>query len=328
MRTQELNLLVIFDAIMTESSITRAAERLSMTQPAVSNAVARMRHVWKDELFVKEGRRIQPTLFAHNLWAQIRKPLQELSHAVEPDDFDPATSTRTFRLAVANAVVDIAWPSLRKIIEADAPGINIHAVPYTIVNGEQVLNDAEVDLLIGTGTMAQSAIHSEFLFNPDYVCIMRKDHPLAKPSLTLEEFANAEHLLVSLSGDVTGYTDQVLAQHGLKRRIAMSVNHFSIMAELIECSNLIAVVPPTAVQEAIFSHRVALVKPPIKVPGAPVISFWHKRQEKDGGLIWLRTHVNRIIREHAENHYTKLESYFCGGENSLCPLKTPQPSPA
>lgn len=321
MKTQELNLLMMFDAIMTEGSITRAAERLAMTQPAVSNAVSRMRHVWKDELFIKEGRNIQPTLFAQNLWAQIREPLQDLSEAVEPNTFDPATSTRTFRLAVATAVVDITWGPLRKIIEAEAPHVNVHAVPYTIVNGEQVLHDAEVDLLIGTGTMTSPAIHSEFLFNPSYVCIMRKDHPLAKPDLSLEEFANADHLLVSLSGDVTGFTDQVLAQHSLKRRIAMSVNHFSVVPGLIESTNLISVVPPTTVEEAIFSRRVAVAEPPIPIPGAQVTSFWHKRQEKDGGLIWLRNHVNSIIREHARSHYQKLQKYFCGGEMSCCPLE-------
>ena len=193
-------------------------------------------------------------------------------------------------------------------------------MPYTIVNGEQVLNDAEVDLLIGTGgTTTSAAIHTEFLFNPTYVCIMRKDHELAKPGLSLEEFAAADHLLVSLSGDVTGFTDQVLAQHGLKRRIAMSVNHFSVLPSLIESTHLIAVVPPTTVEEAIFSHRVAVTQPPIPIPGAQVTSFWHKRQEKDGGLIWLRNHVNRIIREHAKSHYQKLQHYFCGGEMSLCP---------
>lgn len=311
MRTQELNLLVVFDAIMTEGSVTRAAERLAMTQPAVSNALSRMRLVWKDEMFVKEGRRIQPTLFARNLWAQIRDPLQALNHAVDPDEFDPSTSNRTFRLAVASAVVDIAWQPLRALIEAEAPGISIHAIPYTIVNGEQVLIDAEVDLVVGSTMSNSPVIQTEFLFNPTYVCIMRQGHPLAKASLTLDEFADAEHLLVSLSGDTTGYTDQVLAQHGRERRVAMSVNHFSVLPSLIENSDLIAVVPPTTVEEAIFSGRVAVTKPPVDISGAQIFSFWHKRQEKDGGLIWLRQHVSRIIKEHANEHYTELKKYLC-----------------
>ncbi|RPJ68814.1 LysR family transcriptional regulator [Alteromonas sediminis] len=304
---------MVFDAVMTEGSITRAAERLAMTQPAVSNAVSRMRMVWKDELFVKEGRRIQPTLFAQNLWTQVRTPLQALSEAVDPQDFDPATSTRTFRIAVASAGVDIAWKPLRAIIEAQAQNVNIHAIPYTIANGEKVLIDAEVDLVIGTmGNMMSPVIHSEFLFNPCYVCIMRPGHPLAKKDLTLEEFASAPHLLVSLSGDVTGYTDQVLAQHGLKRRIAMSVNHFSAVPGLIESSDLIAVVPPTALEESIFSGRVAVTEPPLPIPGSHIGSFWHKRQETDAGLCWLRSHLSQIMKQHAEKHFAELEKRFCG----------------
>ncbi|XOV79021.1 MAG: LysR family transcriptional regulator [Aestuariibacter sp.] len=312
MRTQELNLLMVFDAIMTEGSITRAAERLAMTQPAVSNAVSRMRLLWKDELFVKEGRTIHPTLYARNLWAQIKEPLQELSHAVDPKQFDPATSNRTFRLAVADAIVDTVWRPLRKIIETEAPGINIHAIPYTIVNGEQVLIDAEVDLVIGAGSVSNtSVIRSEYLYTSSYVCVMRPDHPLAKANLSLEEFANAQHLLVSLSGDTTGFTDQMLAQHGLKRRVAMTVNHFTTVPDIIAASDLIAVVPSSTVEKAIFSGQLAVTKTPVEVPGTQLCSNWHSRQEKDGGLLWLRQHVSHLVKSNAERHLAELKQRYC-----------------
>ncbi|MEM0911532.1 MAG: LysR family transcriptional regulator [Pseudomonadota bacterium] len=309
MRTQELNLLMIFDAVMTEGSITRASERLAMTQPAVSNAVSRMRHVWKDELFVKDGRNIQPTLFAQNLWREIREPLEMLNNAVTPDEFVPGTSRRTFKIALADAIVDIAWGKLRNNIENEAPMVNIHAIPYTIVNGEQVLIDAEVDLVIGaTNSIVSPVILSEHLFQPEYVVIMRKNHPLAKPNLGLKEFADAPHLLVSLSGDVTGFTDQMLAQRGLRRRIAMSVNHFAAVGDLIKDSNLIAVVPPTAVEKAIFSGDILAMKPPIEINAASVSCMWHKRQQKDGGVCWLRRKLVEIIKIHADAHYKKLQT--------------------
>ena len=104
MRPHDLNLLMIFDAIMTEGAITRAADRLSMTQPVVSNALSRMRTAWKDELFVKDGRGIQPTSFAKNLWSQIQGPLGELEVAVNPTDFNPATAKRTFRIAATDSI--------------------------------------------------------------------------------------------------------------------------------------------------------------------------------------------------------------------------------
>ena len=109
MRPQELNLLIVFDAIMMEGSITQAAERLSMTQPAVSNAVARMRSMWKDDLFIRQGRAIQPTLFATNLWTKVRQPLSNLSDAIEPVSFDPLTSTRTFHIGTVDLFVELTW---------------------------------------------------------------------------------------------------------------------------------------------------------------------------------------------------------------------------
>ncbi|WP_240695163.1 LysR family transcriptional regulator [Corallincola luteus] len=311
LRNQELNLLMVFDAIMTEGSITRAADRLALSQPAVSNALSRMRLVWKDELFVKDGRNIQPTAYAQNLWAQIREPLQQLGDAVDQNEFNPATAKRTFRIAVADAIVDVVWRPLRKVIEQSAPGINIHAVPYTISNAESLLHDADVDMLVGAQSSTSNVIRTEFLFNPCYACVMRLDHPLTKVPLTLERFAAADHLLVSLSGEITGYTDQVLAQKGMKRRVAMTVNHFATVPALLKETDLITVIPSSTVEQAIFNGELAVMEPPIDIAPTSVGSAWHKRQENDKGLCWLRGHVNRIIKEHYDRHMSELKARIC-----------------
>ncbi|GAC36571.1 transcriptional regulator, LysR family [Paraglaciecola psychrophila 170] len=318
MRPQELNLLMVFDAIMTERSITRAAQRLSMTQPAVSNAVSRMRVAWKDELFVKDGRNIQPTLHAQNLWNQVREPLISLTEAVDPKNFDPATVKRTFRIAVTDTVVDMAWAKLRCAIEKEAPGVNIHAIPYTIVNSDQVLEDAEVDMVIGTTGVISNTFRAEYLFSPTYICIMNHDHALAKADLSLEEFAAADHLLVSLSGDITGYTDQVLMQHGLSRRVAVTVNHFSSVANLIKHSNLICVIPISAVAKQIIDGDIAATKPPIELMPQQVSTIWHKRQDRDQGLIWLREHFKRIIGRTVELETTQVMECLCKKNPAMC----------
>jgi DNA-binding transcriptional LysR family regulator len=318
MRPQELNLLMVFDAIMTERSITRAANRLSMTQPAVSNSVSRMRAAWKDELFVKDGRNIQPTLHAQNLWNQVRAPLSALTEAVDPKSFDPATAKRTFRVAVNDIVVDVVWAELRSIIEKQAPGINIHAVPYTIVNADQVLEDAEVDMVIGVTGVISNTFRAEYLFAPIYICIMNHDHPLAKADLSLQEFAAADHLLVSLSGDVTGYTDQVLLQHGLSRRVAMTVNHFSSAANLIKRSNLICVIPISAVANEIIAGEISATKPPIEIMPQQVSAIWHKRQDTDQGLIWLREHFKRIISRNVELETAQVMNSLCKNNPGMC----------
>jgi len=318
MRPQELNLLVVFDAIMTERSITRAAQRLSMTQPAVSNAVSRMRVAWKDELFVKDGRNIQPTLHAQNLWNQIRTPLSALTDAVDPKMFDPTTAKRTFRIAANDIVVDMAWAELRASIEKEAPGINIHAVPYTIVNSDQVLEDAEVDMVIGVTGVISNTFRAEFLFAPVYICIMNLDHPLAKADLSLQEFAEADHLLVSLSGDTTGYTDQVLLQHGLSRRVAVTVNHFSSAANLIKNSNLICVIPIPAVANEIIAGEISATQPPLELMPQQVSAIWHKRQDSDQGLIWLREHFKRIIRGKVELQTKQVMACLCKKNPKMC----------
>ena len=303
MRPQELNLLIVFDAIMTEGSITQAAHRLSMTQPAVSNAVSRMRSAWKDELFVKDGRNIQPTLYAKNLWSQVKEPLISLTEAVDPKTFDPATSKRVFRIAVTDIIVDMVWPELRCTIEKEAPHVNIHAVPYTITNTSQVLENAEVDMVISATNIASDTFIAEYLFSPIYVCIMSHSNPLSKAPLTLESFALVDHLLVSLSGGATGSTDQILLQHGLSRRVAVTVNHFSAVVNIIKKSNLLCVIPISAVAKEIIAGDIVATKLPIELNPKHLSAIWHKRQDRDLGLIWLREHFKRIIN-HAVEHET------------------------
>ncbi|MCC2616384.1 LysR family transcriptional regulator [Aestuariibacter halophilus] len=318
MRPQELNLLMVFDAIMTERSITRAADRLAMTQPAVSNAVSRMRTAWKDDLFVKDGRNIKPTVYAQNLWSQVREPLMSLTDAIDPQQFDPGSARRTFRIAVADVVVDMAWSSMRQLIERDAPGINLYAIPYTIAGGDQMLEEAEVDLVIGASSVLSPSFRNDYLLTPIYVCAMRPEHMLAKENLSLEEFVAADHLLVSLSGDTTGYTDQALLEYGLKRRIACTVNHFSAVPKLLLNSNLISVVPISGISQALVSGELAATKPPVDITGQQIGMVWHKRQDNDAGLLWLRQHLKRIITHEMQTLTAQVLNRLCKNKGPDC----------
>lgn len=311
MRHQDMSLLIIFDAIMTEGSITLAADRLDLTQPAVSNALARMRQAWGDELFIKDGRKIQPTLHAQNLWRQIKVPLNDLSEAVCGEEFDPSMSHRTFKVAASDTIVDIAWGPLRQIIEEQAPNISVHAIPFTIDNAVALLHQSEVDLVFGVALEDCRPVSSESVFAPVYSCVMRKGHPLLEDELTLEKFAAADHLLVSLSGDASGFTDEVLSEHGLKRRVAMTVNHFSAVPKLIQESNLISVIPSITIEKSIFNNELAVLELPIQIPPKYVNSYWHQRQDNDKGLAWLRGHINHILKEHAAAHLAELKTKIC-----------------
>lgn len=146
MKTQELQLLYVLDAIMTERSVTRAADRLAMTQPAVSNAISRMRQIWNDPLFVRKGRNIEPTSYTLSLWDLVSDPMFALINAVSATQFDPGTSKRRFRIAVTDMFVELVWPQLIELLEREAPGVDVHAVPFrtrwrerTMISGKLML---------------------------------------------------------------------------------------------------------------------------------------------------------------------------------------------
>lgn len=309
MRPQELKLLVIFDAIMVEGSVTRAAEQLAMTQPAVSNAVSKMRVLWKDELFVPDGRNIQPTTFANNFWIKIRDSLHNLSEAIEPGDFDPITAKRTFRIALPDIVVDTIWSDLRLLFEEHAPGLNLHAVPYTIATTKHVLDDAEVDLVIGQSNRSLENISTDHLFNTSYVCAMRKRHPLAMTDLSVQAFAQAQHLLVTLSGNTANPTDHALQQLGLTRRVAFTVNKFSSAVPLIANSDLIAILPTDLLHD-FLALELSVVPPPLAIPHSSISMMWHRRQNADEGLIWLRSHIKRLAVAGREQKVAEVCEHF------------------
>jgi len=310
MRPQELKLLVIFDVIMTENSITRAVERLSMTQPAVSNALARMRILWKDELFVPDGRKVQPTTYAKNLWEKVRDSLHNINQAVEPKDFEARSAKRTFRVALPDIALNTLWLDMRKLFEKEAPGLNLHAVPYTIACTKPLLDDADVDLVIGQSNRSLESICSDHLFDTSYVCAMRKGHPLAKKFLTVEEFSLAEHLLVSLSGDVANPTDQALQQLGLTRRVAFTINNFSSAVPIIKESDLIAILPTDLIHNDLACGELAIARPPVDIPHTSISMLWHKRQSSDKGLIWLRKHIKQIFIKRRTHQVDKVLSFI------------------
>ena len=282
---------------MREGSITHSARRLNITQPAVSNAVARMREIWNDELFVKEGRGIKPTIYAENLWANIKGPLKNIEDAVSPSVFLPENSNRVFRIAATDLMVDVLWTKLRRRVQEKAPDVSIHTIPYTIENGTRLLTNAAVDILIGADDQMPTIETSASLMALEYVCAMRADHPFSDGRMTLKKFLQADHLLVSLSGDLSGYTDRALAERGHVRKIAMSINNFASAPNLIANSDLISVLPYTTVMHAVEKGQIIVRSLPLDVPGPKLSIFWHQRAQLDPGHIWLRETLRELALE-------------------------------
>jgi len=295
----DLNLLVIFDAIMHEQSISIAAERLAMTQPSVSNAVARMRHEWSDPLFVKNGRGIKPTVYAVALWQEVSTSLHTISKAVSPEKFSPEVTSRCFRIALTDGMASLLWLDIRKVVEQTAPNIDIHAVPYTM-NAIGLLQNAEVDLITDYVPELGSNFQRQFLCNNYFVVVMSSKHALASLELSLDRFIEAQHLLVSLSGDASGAVDTKLSELKLTRRIAMTVNSFANATYLLKDSSLISVLPFSIIADDIKSGALIAKPLPFVLAPAEISMAWHKRNDRDLGLQWLRSMIKQIIADKAE----------------------------
>jgi len=234
-RTLDLNLLRVFDVVMAERNLTRAAERLSLTQPAVSNALKRLREAVGEDLLTRSAHGVVPTPRAEALWPEVRSALGRLRGVLAPGEFDPAADAANFRIAMADATAALFMPSLVAQIEQGGAQANLRSLPLTVRDPTALLERGDADIAVGffpetvAALLAQGAnalLRRQRLSEGEYICVMRRGHPLAKQPLTLDAYCAAHHLLVSLSGRDTGLADQVLAGLNRKRRVVLTVNQY------------------------------------------------------------------------------------------------------
>lgn len=303
--TLDLNLLRVFDAVMTEQNLTRAANRLAMTQPAVSNALKRLRDTLGDELLIRTAHGVKPTPRAEALWPTVRRALSELEEAVAPTSFDVSTAHATFRMAMADATAALWLPILVRSIENEAPGLNVRMVPLTTREPRPMLLRGDIDLAIGffPGVVAQLAggpdtpIRHERLYSGHYVCVMRKDHPLANAKLTIDAYCAANHLLVSFSGRARGLVDEALTQLNRERRILLTVNQFFTAGRVVANSNLITVLPRHLIASTGMSGALIAKELPFGLPAVHIDMLWHERDARSPAHKWLREHLTAMTAD-------------------------------
>jgi len=307
--TLDLNLLRVFDAVMTEQNLTRAAGHLAMTQPAVSNAIKRLRESLGDELLIRTAYGVKPTPRAEALWPAVRQSLASLEAAVMPETFDVSKAQATFRMAMADAMAAYWLPSLMRSIESEAPGVNIRMVPLTTREPRPLLLRGDIDLAVGffPGVAAQlssdtsSPIRHERLYSGQYVCVMRKDHPLAKVKLELDNYCKANHLLVSFSGRAHGLVDEALAQIGRERRIWLTVNQFFTAGRVVANSDLITVLPKHLIVSTGMADLLVWRELPITLPAVHLDMLWHERDGRSPAHRWLRKNLEQTSSAAAPN---------------------------
>ncbi len=305
-RTFDLNLLRVFDEVMTERSLTKAARNLSLTQPAVSNAMRRLRDTLGDDLLKRHGQGLEPTPQALAIWPAVRDALRSLRESLVPADFDPALASNTFVLAMADATAAELIPALIDVMDREAPGISVRVVPLTTRDPRRLLEEGGADLALGyfPAVLADLTARAQVgkgvafahqrLYDGNYVCVMRRGHALASGPLTLNRFCAARHMLVSFSGRPFGFIDEALASLGRERRVVVTVNQFFTAGRVVANSNLLTVLPRHFVNVTGFADELVLRELPFAVPAVHVDALWHHRVDRDSAHEWLRKSILRL----------------------------------
>ncbi|MBF9003204.1 LysR family transcriptional regulator [Vibrio nitrifigilis] len=292
----DLNLLRVFDTLMDEKNVSRAAEKLSVSQPAVSGMMTRLRHSLGDQLFIRSQHGIVPTVRAQELSGPIKKLLRELDAVLEPTLFDPRTAELTLSIAATDY-------SLRAIVEPflltfkqQAPNIK---VSVRWINEHELFEQMErgiIDIALTTPEASPVDLRAKTLFDETYICVLRDDHPLLEDNtLTLEQFCSIDHAIVSyVGGAFEGMTDQVLHSLGKQRRVVLSVPSFLSLVNILKNSDLCAVVPRRLITNI---QGLTTVNLPFEVPGFTKIMAWHERTHDSDAHRWIRDSIVKLCNE-------------------------------
>jgi DNA-binding transcriptional LysR family regulator len=294
-RDVDLNLLRVFDAVLREGGVTPAASLLELTQPAVSNALARLRKLFGDALFVRTPSGMEPTPFARELAEPVRQALALLESALaHGPGFDPASATRAFRFYMSDVGQVEFLPPLVERVQREAPGVRLEAVALDVDDIGAALAAGGLDLAIGFLLGLGPPVRRRALFRDPYACLMRADHPIR--TLTRKRFLEASHALVTYRGGHR-VIEEALERAGLARKIALRVPHFTVVPMVLERTDLILTLPARVAR--VFESRGAFkaLPPPIAIPPAEVAVHWHERFEADPGNRWLRERVIELFAE-------------------------------
>jgi DNA-binding transcriptional LysR family regulator len=290
----DLNLLVAFDALICERNVTRAGVRIGRTQPAMSAALARLRLLLKDELFVRSAAGLQPTPRALELAVPLGEALASIQRTLDfTQDFDPSRSTVRFTLGLSDHPALVMLPELQKRLAQLAPGITLRIKSFSAREDAVSLLDAgEVDAAVGVPGGATPRIPTMPLFEERFVCVMRKSHPLAKKRISLKGFLACRHLLVSPEGDGVGHVDVRLAQLGHKRDIAITLPQMYAAPAIVAHSDLLATLMEGVVQASGLRGKLAVLPlPQLDLAPVPFVLHWHRRNDAHPAQRWLRGQV-------------------------------------
>jgi DNA-binding transcriptional LysR family regulator len=290
LKTFDLNLLVVFEAVLRERGVTKAGEKLGLSQPAMSHALNRLRWMLKDQLFVRTPEGMMPTPRAEYLAEPICRALFDLQRTLDPEDFLPEEADRRFTIAANNYAASVLAGPIFAECRAVAPNVRLDLRPSGTLNVPELLDRGELDVAL-VGQQAQvGRFSSQLLMEDEFVAVMRRGHPMARQRLVLETFASLPHLVISSSGDDLGFVDTELAACGLTRSVMVEAPYLSAGSILTQ-SDMVTVMGRQIAEN--FRRAFAIELMPLPIPSGPLgsVMVWHSRFDDHPGHQWLRATI-------------------------------------
>jgi DNA-binding transcriptional LysR family regulator len=292
----DLNLLVVFDALMLERNVTRAARRLALSQPALSHALSRLRHMLKDELFIRSPKGMIPTPRAEQLASPVRRALDELQRSLEPPQFDPSSATRSFRVAADNYAAIVLVAAVAMQIAKLAPGVTLDFCPSGTLNIYDLLDRGQLDLAIGPMSEQGERFAQQQVLEDRFVAVLRRSHKVAGVrKLTLEMFAALPHLEISSSLHATDFIDRALSRNKLTRKIAFHAPFLSA-GRILAGSDAVAALPRRVAHELAGYRLFAFHELPFTSPVVATTMIWPRWLDNEPAHRWLRDTIGRTAK--------------------------------
>ncbi|MGC0988870.1 LysR substrate-binding domain-containing protein [Pantoea agglomerans] len=294
----DLNLLPVLLVMMEERNVTRAAERLGITQPALSNALNRLRETLNDPLFIRERYGMRPTPKAEQLAQVVGAALSSIDKVIlGQQDFDPLNATRLFTVAPNSYVEFIMMPAIVARLRSCAPGIRLRLTPFGNDVTETGVISGNTDMVLGRIVEPPDNLVVQQLMNEGLACVIRADHPLVGENLSAEQYEQLKHVNVLPPGRMRAGLYQALEQRGLRRQVAVSVTHFLAVPEMIAVTDYCATLPRLICQHLSRDQRLRIIPAPVDLGTFPVEMGWHARYRDDPAHRWFRT----LIAETAQS---------------------------
>ena len=287
-RRVDLNLVVVFDAIFVARNLTQAGKRLGLSQPAMSHALSRLRWAFKDPLFVRIPRGLQPTPFAEEIAPALGQSLATIRGSFQRALFDPATSARVFTIGMSDLGEVAHLPRVFNAARGAAPDVRIRAIEMAPADARTALADGRLDLALGLNVRSGAPFHDALLIEHGYATIVRAGHPFIRSRLTSTQFRKAEHLLVMPTGPAKHGEVIERALTKLGARIALEVAHFHPVAAIVTETDLIATIPRGLAESLRRLVDIRVFAPPVPLPKLRISLLWHERYHRDAGNEWLR----------------------------------------